>query len=161
MNALVKPLWKDMRERRVKPLELLTELGLSEPPVDPFFIARALGVTVECDDFPYEGALDSTGASPVIHVRASDITPRQRFTAAHELGHLILHPLGEFFRDEKLGGRRGLREVQANRYAAELLMPALWVRERLWRGEKFDDLMATFGVSRSALMARLEALAAF
>lgn len=57
--------------------------------------------------------------------------PRQRFTVAHELGHFILHrdEMGRFVADTKDlisedGGEKAAdMERQANRFAAELLMP--------------------------------------
>jgi Zn-dependent peptidase ImmA (M78 family)/transcriptional regulator with XRE-family HTH domain len=48
---------------------------------------------------------------------------RQRFDVAHELGHLVMHT------DAEPGGRTV--EDQANRFAAEFLMPAKPVRDQL------------------------------
>lgn len=48
---------------------------------------------------------------------------RQRFDVAHELGHLVMHG------DAEPGGR--VVEAQANRFAAELLMPAEQIRNLL------------------------------
>jgi Zn-dependent peptidase ImmA (M78 family)/DNA-binding XRE family transcriptional regulator len=48
---------------------------------------------------------------------------RQRFSVAHELGHLLLHP-------EPAPGSR-THEREANTFAAELLMPAEEIRDRL------------------------------
>jgi len=68
-----------------------------------------------------------------IFVRKGDILPRRRFTAAHELGHYRLHfnpdeaEMVEFDGDEDVeeSGQADLTsmERQANRFAAELLMP--------------------------------------
>ena len=48
---------------------------------------------------------------------------RQRFDVAHELGHLVMHT------DAEPGGRTV--EEQANRFAAEFLMPAAEIRDEL------------------------------
>jgi Zn-dependent peptidase ImmA (M78 family)/transcriptional regulator with XRE-family HTH domain len=48
---------------------------------------------------------------------------RQRFDVAHELGHLVMHT------DAEPGGRTV--EDQANRFAAEFLMPAAGIRDQL------------------------------
>jgi Zn-dependent peptidase ImmA (M78 family)/transcriptional regulator with XRE-family HTH domain len=48
---------------------------------------------------------------------------RQRFDVAHELGHLVMHT------DAEPGGRTV--EDQANRFAAEFLMPAAEIRDEL------------------------------
>ena len=51
------------------------------------------------------------------------------------------------------------RETEANRYAAELLMPAAAMRAR-WRTgmRSFADFAATFGVSAAAARIRLKEL---
>jgi len=69
----------------------------------------------------------------VIGVNSSHHFNRQRFTIAHELGHLILHhrEMERVHIDRSLVHRRdnisGLaidpKEIEANRFAAELLMP--------------------------------------
>lgn len=81
---------------------------------------------------------------------------RQRFDVAHELGHLVMH------RDAEPGGR--LVEEQANRFAAELLMPATQLREllptsmnaRSW--DRLGSLKEQWGVSIQALLFRARRL---
>jgi len=76
----------------------------------------------------------------------------RRFTGAHELGHLILHPKMQLLRESPLTGD-GLQnrhtapaEQEANVFAAELLMPTRIVRESFERrfgafidGASIDD----------------------
>lgn len=151
--------WQLLRDARYAPGAILGELGIVEPPVDPFVVARALGVEVVlAPHLQYEGALDGTCDPPRIYVRSTDPITRQRFTVSHELGHLMLHPLGKVFRDESLGKGRSKAEVQANRFAARLLMPAHMVRAALALSPTLDELAALFGVSKDAMAARLEAL---
>lgn len=81
---------------------------------------------------------------PEIVVNANDSLPRQRFTMAHEFGHIIMHwdwldnqenGLDEenyevLFR--KIGFNSegsNLKEIQANEFAAELLLPNQVLRE--------------------------------
>jgi Zn-dependent peptidase ImmA (M78 family) len=65
---------------------------------------------------------------------------RQRFTIAHELGHLLLHGYTTAhadrnfkirLRDTQSSEGSVLEEIEANRFAAELLMPEPLVRSRL------------------------------
>ncbi len=68
-------------------------------------------------------------------VTADDILPRRRFTAAHELGHAVLHRdvMGDFIADASISetdDAEGQREREANRFAAELLMPEEVCRAR-------------------------------
>jgi len=81
---------------------------------------------------------------------------RQRFDVAHELAHLVMHG------DAEPGGR--IVEDQANRFAAELLMPAAEIRDLLpatmggdvWR--TLARLKEQWGVSMQALLYRARRL---
>src|SRR5690606_27095607 len=92
---------------------------------------------------PFDGEVSGMvhckpGGGGVIGVNSAHSPTRQRFTVAHELGHLLLHADEEFHIDEKrpLARRDAVssqapdpRECEANQFAAELLMPAAFVRE--------------------------------
>lgn len=78
---------------------------------------------------------------------------RQRFDVAHELGHLVMHV------DAEPGGRTV--EDQANRFAAELLMPADEIVDELpakadWR--RLGQLKQHWNVSLQALLFRARTL---
>ncbi|GAA3733576.1 XRE family transcriptional regulator [Salinactinospora qingdaonensis] len=80
---------------------------------------------------------------------------RQRFDVAHELGHLVMHL------DADPGGR--VAEEQANRFAAELLMPAAQIKDFLpsradW--QRFGQLKQYWNVSLQALLYRARRLGA-
>lgn len=87
---------------------------------------------------------------------------RDNFTIAHEIGHLFLHY------DSKSQGTRPVvfrrygndrRELQANRFAAALLMPEDQFRRKHkdLNGDRFS-LAGFFGVSESAVRVRAESL---
>lgn len=76
----------------------------------------------------------------VIVVNALHPDVRQRFTIAHELGHLLLHGYTHPHADTRFrirlnGGSstttEDIEEIQANRFAAELLMPQHLIVPRL------------------------------
>lgn len=59
-----------------------------------------------------------------------------RFTAAHELGHYLLHPAVEYrrerpARDVTVQLPRPREEYEADRFATEWLMPRKWITSRL------------------------------
>jgi len=108
---------------------------------------------------------------------------RQRFTIAHELGHLLLHgyrtPHADTqfrLRDARSSEGSVLEEIQANRFAAELLMPRTMILKAIQRygfqhapanemeEEQFDALVSKlakdYGVSRQAMTIRLSSLVA-
>jgi IrrE N-terminal-like domain len=113
-------------------------------PVDVVAIARDAGLDVQFGPYQHAGRLiDGT----TIEVPARDSLTRQRFTVAHELGHATLrHQVPA----EKL-------EVEANAFAAELLLP----REELGRAvretQSFRAISTRFQASRQATLYALMA----
>jgi hypothetical protein len=77
--------------------------------------------------------LNGRRAKPLILVESSDHPTRQRFTLAHELGHFLLPwHLGSTFacdtsRDKAELWQDNYYEPEANRFAAELLVPSAWL----------------------------------
>lgn len=86
---------------------------------------------------------------PVIALTHKGNPMRSRFSVAHELGHLLLHP------DPAPGNSRHERE--ANAFAAEFLIPTAEIRDRLPAPADITalkDLADTYGVSSAALAYR-------
>ena len=110
-------------------------------------------------DGPLSGLL--LPARSEIWVRSDEPADRRRFTVAHEIGHHLLHAdRGSVLcRPADLGDADGdtrARERQANRFAAELLMPERLVRElAAGRGADPIALAAKFAVSDVAMGFRL------
>ena len=156
--------------------ELLSHLQPGFP-VDLGAIARTLNIKVT--EIPLED--DVSGMivmgnedKAAIGINQAHAPVRKRFTFAHEIGHYVLHRQpGKHFID-KVRYRRSLDEmplkpdpdeVEANYFAAELLMPRFEI-ERLIEESPSDfiqDEMVTemaghFGVSVQAMMVRLNSL---
>lgn len=149
----------------------IVERYTQDAPVRVEAIARDLGISVIQDvldeaDIAGKIVRDDSGRSPGgynIYLNARDPIRRQRFTLAHELGHYVLHRdlIGDGLIDDamyrsKLGE---WYERQANRWAADILMPAALVRG-LFRGgmKSFAELSHTLDVSESAIRIRLSEL---
>ena len=112
---------------------ILKKYKISSPPVPVEFIAESLGATVRYSSFEGElaGMLVRRDGQAVIGVNSFHHTNRQRFTIAHEIGHLRLHK-GDVHIDRsfRVNNRNAVssqaidpEEIEANRFAAELLMP--------------------------------------
>jgi len=96
--------------------------------------------------------------SKIIIVNPSDSLARQRFTVAHELGHALLHNEGVHERsDVRLASYRR-HEVEANKFAASLLMPSEKVVLAFEMGKNLEEMAILFGVSQTAMRIRLETL---
>ncbi len=116
--------------------ELLRQAKVDKPPVPIERLARRLGAEVRYE--PLEGDLSGMlfleeGGRAIIGVNALHPKSRQRFTIAHELGHLRLHECSGIhvdrkfpirLRDERSSQAVDYEEIEANGFAAELLMPA-------------------------------------
>ena len=151
--------------------QLLGQAGVTNPPVPVVEIARAEGIKVRFGPLPDElsGVLVHERGETFIGVNSLHSPRRQTFTIAHELGHYALHPRTNFvdhkilyFRNSLSGQAQDLKEMEANEFAASLLMPAKLLAKSL-KGETVDleddenieSLAKKFGVSTQALTFRL------
>ncbi|MBB3227553.1 Zn-dependent peptidase ImmA (M78 family) [Luteibacter sp. Sphag1AF] len=153
-----------MTERQAANAMLLKHWQGKTLPVDPFYIAAAEGIP--CRSLSFEN-LSASGwykiedGRPVIEYNPTEPLLRQRFTVAHELGH---HLLGHGSRprdsSQAMMGSRDLVETAANRFAAELLMPAGSVQMLVVDHGIVDigTLANYFQVSESAMTYRLRNL---
>lgn len=142
-------------------------LGAQDPvPCILTTVERDAGVPVVLAALPAEiaGCVWSGGGRAVAWANGAQPPARVRFTLAHELGHLRCGHDAALAIDsfETLSGvTSDTREVQANAFAAELLMPAAGVRA-LVEGEPTLEtvvlLAAHFGVSTIAALYRLNTL---
>jgi Zn-dependent peptidase ImmA (M78 family) len=114
--------------------KLLDDFGVSAPPVPVEEIARQLGARLLFEHFgpDVSGILYRDETNAVIGLNATHAKTRQRFTIAHEIGHLHLHEGRPMFVDRSVRIDRrdanaalGLdpEEIDANNFAAALLMP--------------------------------------
>ena len=95
-------------------------------PIDPFKILKEKNVIITFSDFDkLEGLLlfDKEKES-VVSINLNRPVTRQRFTAAHELGHIMLHAeiKGENFLCPIFGTKSPV-EREADEFASYLLMP--------------------------------------
>lgn len=121
-----------------KAKQLLKQFGEQSAPIDVENICKKLGILFiekELDD-NVSGFLLFKGPQPYIVINTNHkTTGRRRFTIAHELGHFLLHKNQHVhvlnddlisiikFRDETSTLGVDVEEIEANRFAAELLMP--------------------------------------
>ena len=151
---------------------ILTAVGIKAPPVSPVDVAQHLGVPVFEWGFSPEvsGIFVIEDGTAAIGVNQSHPHVRQRFTIAHELGHLVFHGDEDLFVDftemeiaalayenEEQRGKQRRLEIKANQFASDLLMPLKWVGEDF--GKYGVDNLISFAtryeVSEQALWFRL------
>ena len=133
-------------------------------PVRVVALARALGINVkktnQWDDATSGAIVKGADGAFTIWTNAKHSENRRRFTVAHEIAHFVLHrdAIGDGVHDDALfrSGLGGLLESQANRYAADLLMPWELVEKCIANGAgSIEELAASLRVSKTAMSIRL------
>lgn len=154
-----------------EPIEDLVELTESRFAVDVSLepLPEALHGVFITDPTPAEG--DTRLA--VMLVNSVDTFGRQRFTLAHELGHLLFEDAELYWADYRKGDSTDLKELRANHFASAFLMPASGVRALVadlgpapdetrgrhsWVARVVVETSLRFGVSVDAAIYRLDNL---
>jgi len=106
---------------------ILVKLKSGLVPIDVAEIANKLGILIRyAKSAEFSGLLYRKDGEAYMAINSSESLVRQRFTIAHEIGHFLLHPKKNTFvefRDNGTAKPRTFKEIQANQFAAALLMP--------------------------------------
>lgn len=159
--------------------KLVEDLRIVRPPVDVEDVARRLQLRIAKENLGKDvaGLLITTPYDRLIVVQRSDPPTRQRFTIAHEIGHHYLKhhfpegvvhvDKGNFISRRSSHSSTGVdpAEIEANQFAAALLMPTAFLERRiqelgispLW-DRHVEELAEEFYVSGQAMTIRLTRL---
>lgn len=153
-----------MRVSSIYASQLSKEINYFKIPVDPMKIAEMKGIEMREDDaVGYTGMLLVVDGEAMISIRKSikEVT-RKRFTVAHELGHYsipghITDQQTMFQCSEKdltNFGKINDKEIEANWFASELLLPEEPFKERMQYKDLskrlLEDLCSEFETSLTA-----------
>ena len=165
-----------VRRKRIRTTacEILDKFGITEPPVSIKQIAEKLGVKLQFQPLESDlsGIMYSSGENSIIGVNDYHPQTRQNFTIAHELGHFLLHQNEVLrvdhaahakFRNSLSSKGINAEEVEANLFAAEILMPQQFISADLENSSIVDildddfinQLAKRYDVSTQALLIRL------
>lgn len=164
--------YKHREEIERQAFSIVKGAGVTGPPVDPVAIAKSRSIRVYEAIFANDsvsGILRKCGDEFTILVNQNHPITRQRYTIAHELGHYFLHAPDADVIDTDLNLFRGgpdsedhpskrRQEIQANMFAAALLMPAEFVKDEFSNTRNVAELAKVFAVSQEAMGIRLAAL---
>lgn len=142
--------------------EHIRKNNLDALPLDIFKIANSLGLKVHFQrmDDDMSGFLERQGVHWVVGINELHNIVRQRFTAAHEIAHYVLHRGQQNRFDDVTFARRNndrnQMERQADSFSADLLMPEDTVHSLVRSGvTNVNDLASRFQVSALAMRYRL------
>jgi len=160
MNATPAPSRKPrFAMARKKATELLERAAVASTPVPVDRVAAAVGASIRFEAFDGQMSgmvLRSTDGTAVIGINSNHSAVRRRFSIAHEIGHLVLHEEDALhvdawtpfaYRTDTSSLGTDPREIEANQFAAELLMPEQLVRADV---QGFADLSVEDVVERMA-----------
>lgn len=131
------------------------------PPYDLHQLVEQYAVLEETS-FPADMDIDGISIGlggeklPVIVINANRATTRKKFTLAHELGHVMIPwHTGTIVSESPeviLNANREYRQMEseANRFAAELLMPSLWLNEIFRKEESLFNALNTIVIASGA-----------
>jgi len=146
-------------------LSFASNNGISIEPLDVTSLTQKLGISMRMEPMIGEesGSLkkDKFGKW-IMTINSLHHPHRQRFTIAHELGHYIKHTIltenfidTTFFRNEE----SNQMEHEANKFAAELLMPQVLFEKYITEVSKqVEDVAKYFQVSSMAVRIRAKQL---
>jgi Zn-dependent peptidase ImmA (M78 family) len=157
---------------------LLQKHGINDAPVPIDLIAKSEGLPVIETSLKAEvsGALIQSHGVSGIAVNSSHHPNRRRFTVAHELAHFLLAHEGKedhidwqftiIRRDGVSSEASDFQEIEANFFAASMLMPKQMIREDVSRNVRYNGepdasedeiqlLARKYQVSESAMKYRL------
>ena len=154
---------------------LLDEAGVNVAPVPIEAMARARGCKIVSTDLKdVSGILVRSQHGATIGVNARHAPTRRRFTVAHELGHFLLHEGQEVrydhdfrvsLRSEASSEGTNLEEIEANFFAASVLMPDKMLTAdprtafvHLDDDRAVETLAKSYKVSRQAMSLRISRL---
>ena len=155
--------WKTLPEKQ-KNIILANQ---QEFPIQVGAIAKNLGIVVKKATLSagISGQIKETDNICTIRINRHDVKARQRFTLAHEIAHFLLHRdrLGDGITDDILyrSSLSDKLEAQANRLAADIIMPWELIKESLanYSGlkveKRIEKLSDDAGVSTTAIKIRL------
>lgn len=143
--------YKKYQNARDMSWEILLMENVRTLPVSVSALCKSMGIAMKY----YDGTDESDGESmmmngrPLILVSKNKPVPRQRFTAAHELGHILLDHIGcgQLVNREPSAYDNPL-EHEANVFASRLLAPACVLWGCGVRSEQ--DIMDLCNISRQA-----------
>lgn len=161
-----------MLDAKSKAEKVLKSIENYSIPISLSSIIKHEGITLVHSDLDdsVSGFFVIKNDKPFISINKNQSENRQRFTLAHELGHYFLHQKKMFidrsnkslFRNDKSSTGEERQEIQANTFAANLLMPEDLIKSELKKappkGDVIDYLASEFKVSSQAMSFRLSNL---
>lgn len=142
--------------RPEKIAKTLIKVKKLKPPIDIFKLIKEYAVLEIENNIPFEfdGLCFFKQGKPSIILNGDISVSRQKFTLAHELGHILIPGHKniiacnaektnnmDFSDDDSLHWEYLAKEREANTFASEVLMPSDWIKELVENLKSFQDII--------------------
>lgn len=125
---------------------------------DPFVIADQLGILYQIGALKYEGCYMFLKNHRYIFLNENLPPHEQKLVMAHELGHAILHRKENcYFIRNKTLLLNSKNEIEANKFAVELLLPDEILNEYIESGYTIEQVARITGYYQKLIELRLKA----
>jgi Zn-dependent peptidase ImmA (M78 family) len=151
-------------------LSLLARSNIVKAPVPILSLLEKSGIDIKFGELgDVSGLIARQGRQTIVGINSKQAKTRQRFTMAHEFGHFLLHQdlrshsdtdFRVKYRNRKSSEATDVEEVEANFFAASILMPKPFLDdmkafEALGDDDRVNMLAEQFNVSAHAMSLRL------
>lgn len=177
---LIKGMINKVKKQSIEPakkaaIKLLAKYNFS-PPIDLHKLAKALKIRIHyrifpanCDGWVVALKPNFMNTKYLILVNSRRLAARQRFTIAHEIGHIVLNHVDKnqytpLFKHDKIQVEDKFElHRDADIFASELLMPTSHLLKLVKQGKAKDikKLCAFYQVSKQAMEIKLEEIKKF
>lgn len=164
VNVIRSKYYKRIAVALRKARSILSAISDFSIPVDVYKVAKDLKMEVKYEDLEISGIVIDVASyyrdvvkdvDYLIIVNNKDKRHVQRFTIAHEIGHVVLNHFRRGLSRSSLrpelgygSFHDGIFEIEANVFAGELLVPALVLKKVVYEGlTSLNDLASIFDVS--------------
>ena len=132
------------------------EPGINRLPVPADLITHAYdNLPIEVRHVPlkaYHGAVWRLSDSWLVHINNNDTPARQRFTLYHEIFHILAHcKATPIFKKTACSHKGTFNELLADHFAAIILLPEKWVKEKWTEAEDVNQMAALFEVPKPVM----------
>ena len=147
-------------EAKSKAHEIWGQMAKQEIPVTLNKIVKFLNIPVVAAEMPspqIEGftRTDTNGVGYVIFYNKSSATVRQRFTVAHELGHILMEHLPYIGNSKQISNKS--REQEANAFASCLLIPPDHLKKFVNNNDKtLQHILEKYWVSKEVAIIAID-----
>ncbi|NQU83363.1 MAG: ImmA/IrrE family metallo-endopeptidase [Parcubacteria group bacterium] len=153
VDDILKPKTKNAQ---IKAMEIWNNFCNKKIPVRLDDIIQKMGIRIKDEDLSADGytRMGNDGICCILYSRNISVV-RQRFTVAHEIGHIVLEHIPILGNCSQFSQKS--QEKEANVFAGELLIPSGDIKKFVKENSStIDDIMTRYWISRDTAIIAIQ-----